>query len=146
MRDDMMAEREVLLTLASEIVSAHISNNDVAREQLPALIQQVYDALATAGQKAVEPTRPDPVVPIRQSVRPEHLVCLECGKHFSMLKRHLMTDHELTPEQYRIRWGLPPSYPVVAPNYAKVRSTLAKKIGLGRRPPMKKTASGRGRG
>jgi predicted transcriptional regulator len=132
--------------LAVEIISAHVSNNAVPTDQLPALIQQVFNTLATVEQKAVEPPRPDPAVPIKQSVRPGHIVCLECGKQFSMIKRHLTTDHQLAPEQHRQRWGLPASYPLVAPNYAKVRSALANKIGLGRTPAMKKTASGRGRG
>jgi predicted transcriptional regulator len=127
-----MADREQLLTFATEIVSAHISNNATAPDQLPTLIQQVFNTLATVEQRTAEPPRPDPAVPIKQSVRPDHIACLECGKQFSMIKRHLMTDHELTPEQYRQRWGLPASYPLVAANYAKVRSALAKKIGLGR--------------
>jgi predicted transcriptional regulator len=136
-----MADRDQLLTLASEIVSAHASNNTVAPDQLPTLIQQVFNTLATVEQKTTAQPRPDPAVPIKQSVRPTHIVCLECGKQFSMIKRHLATDHELTPEQYRRRWNLPVSYPIVAPNYAKVRSALAKKIGLGRKgkPVRKKT-------
>ena len=142
-----MADRDQLLTLASEIVSAHVSNNAVAPDQLPSLIQQVFNILATVGQKTVEPPRPNPAVPIRQSMRADHLACLECGKHFSMLKRHLANDHQMTPEQYRQRWGLPVSYPIVAPNYAKVRSALAKKIGLGRkgRPTKKKAGPVAGR-
>jgi predicted transcriptional regulator len=127
-----MADHEQLLTLVSEIVSAHVSNNAVPPDQLPTLIQQVFNTLATVEQRTPEPPKSDPAVPIRQSVKPDHLVCLDCGKHFSLLKRHLMTDHNQTPEQYRQRWGLPVSYPIVAPNYAKVRSALAKKIGLGR--------------
>jgi predicted transcriptional regulator len=127
-----MADREQLLVLASEIVSAHIRNNTTAPDQLPTLIQQVFNTLATVERATTEPPRPDPAVPIKQSVRPSHIVCLECGKQFSMIKRHLMNEHKLTPEQYRQRWGLQTSYPLVAPNYAKVRSALAKKIGLGR--------------
>ena len=140
-----MADHEQLLTLASEIVSAHVSNNAVPPDQLPSLIQQVFNTLATVEQKTAEPPRPDPAVPIKQSVRPGHIVCLECGKQFSMIKRHLTTDHQLTPEQYRQRWGLPASYPLVAPNYAKVRSALAKKIGLGRKGMAGRKKSGRGR-
>ncbi len=127
-----MADRDELLALASEIVSAHVSHNTIAPDQLPTLIQQIFNTLATVEQKTAEPPRPDPAVPIKQSVRADHVVCLECGKRFSMLKRHLTNDHQLTPDQYRQRWGLPDSYPLVAPNYAKVRSNLAKKIGLGR--------------
>jgi predicted transcriptional regulator len=147
MREDSMADREQLLTLASDIVSAHVSNNAVPPDQLAALIQQVFNALATVEQKTAEPPRPDPAVPIKQSVRADHLVCLECGRQFSMLKRHLINEHKLTPDQYRMRWELPPSYPIVATNYAKVRSALAKKIGLGRiRPLTRTTGRGRGRG
>jgi predicted transcriptional regulator len=127
-----MPDHEQLLTLASEIVSAHVRNNAVSTDQLPALIQQVFNALATVEQKTAEPPRPEPAVPIRQSIRSDHITCLECGKQFSMIKRHLANDHKLTPDQYRQRWGLPLSYPIVAPNYAKVRSALAKRIGLGR--------------
>jgi predicted transcriptional regulator len=127
-----MAEREELLRLAADIVSAHASNNSLPTDQLPTLIGQVFETLATVGQATAAPLRPEPAVPVRQSVRSDHIVCLDCGRHFSMLKRHLMTDHQLTPEQYRQRWELPPTYPMVAPNYAKTRSALAKKIGLGR--------------
>ena len=128
-----MADHQRLLTLATEIVSAHVSNNAIPPDQLASLIQQVFKTLATVEQKAATPPRPEPAVPIKQSVTPGHVVCLECGKQFSMIKRHLTTDHQLTPEQYRKRWELPLSYPIVAPNYAKVRSALAKKIGLGRK-------------
>ena len=96
-----MADHEQLLTLASDIVSAHVSNNAVPPDQLPSLIQQVFNTLATVEQKAATPPRPEPAVPIKQSVTPGHVVCLECGKQFSMIKRHLTTDHQLTPEQYR---------------------------------------------
>ena len=140
-----MAERDQLLTLATEIVSAHVRHNAVVPDQLPALIQQVFNALATVEQKVVEPPKSDPVVPIKQSVRADHLACLDCGKHFSMLKRHLINEHKLTPDQYRQRWGLPASYPLVAPNYAKVRSALAKKIGLGRSGVTARKLAGRGR-
>ena len=137
-----MADHEQLLTLATEIVSAHVRHNAVPADQLATLIQQVFSTLATVEQKTAEPRRPDPAVPIKQSIRAGHIVCLDCGKQFSMIKRHLLADHKLTPEQYRQRWGLPASYPLVAPNYAKVRSALAKKIGLGRTGRKK---SGRGR-
>ena len=127
-----MAERNDMLELAAEIVSAHISNNAVTPDQLPTLIQQVFDTLATVEQKTASPPKPEPTVPVKKSVTSNHIVCLDCCKHFSMLKRHLMTDHGLTIDQYRARWELPSSYPIVAPDYAKVRSALAKKIGLGR--------------
>ena len=134
-----MAEYDQVLGLAAQIVSAHVSYNSVAPDQLPGLIRQVFNTLATAEQATTVPPKPESAVTVRQSVTAGHIVCLDCGKHFSMLKRHLMTDHKLTPEQYRQRWELPRSYPLVAPNYAKTRSALAKKIGLGRKgsAPMK---------
>jgi predicted transcriptional regulator len=138
-----MADHERLLELAAEIVSAHANNNAVPTDHLPALIKQVFNTLATVEQKTAEPPRSDPAVPIKQSIRPGHVVCLECGKQFSMIKRHLATEHQLTPEQYRQRWGLPASYPLVAPNYAKVRSALAKKIGLGREGRTERKMAGR---
>ena len=128
-----MAEREELLQLAADIVSAHARNNSLPADQLPELIQQVFSTLATVRQKTAAPARPEPAVPVKASVRPDHLVCLDCGKHFSMLKRHLMTDHQLTPDQYRQRWQLSPTYPMVASAYAKTRSALAKRFGLGRK-------------
>ena len=127
-----MAEREDFMRLTTEIVSAHLANNRVPADHLPALIQRVFNTLSTVEQTTAAPPKPEAAVPVNRSVRPDHIVCLECGKHFSMLKRHLMTDHKLTPEQYRQRWVLPFSYPIVAPDYAKLRASLAKKIGLGR--------------
>lgn len=121
-----------LLALTSEIVAAHVANNSVPMAELPKLIQDVHRALSTvAAGGAVE--RPDPAVPVKKSITPEYIVCLEDGKKLKMLKRHLMSAYSLTPEQYRERWGLPHDYPMVAPNYAKHRSHLAKKIGLGTR-------------
>jgi predicted transcriptional regulator len=131
--EELMAERPELLGLATEIVSAHVSNNAIAADQLPGLIQQVFNALATVEQATAAPPKAQPAVEVRRSVLADHIVCLDCGKYFSMLRRHLMTDHKMTPEQYRQRWELPRSYPLVAPNYAKTRSALAKKIGLGRK-------------
>jgi len=140
-----MAERDELLQLAADIVSAHASNNALPADQLPKLIQQVYSALATAQQSATAPLRPEPAVSVKASVHQDHLVCLDCGKHFSMLKRHLMTDHQLTPDQYRQRWQLPPTYPIVAPAYAKTRSAMAKRIGLGRKGRAVRKASRKAR-
>ena len=125
---------ETLITLTSDIVAAHVSNNSVAVDELPALIKNVYGALSGLGAAAQEEARPEPAVSIRASVKPDHLVCLEDGKKMKMLKRHLMTDHGLTPAEYRARWGLPADYPMVAPEYAEKRRTLAKQIGLGRKP------------
>ena len=145
-----MAERPELLGLATEIVSAHVSNNAIAADQLPGLIQQVFNALATVQQVTAAPPKAEPVVSVKKSILANHIVCLDCGKHFSMLRRHLMTHHKMTPQQYRQRWELPPSYPLVAPDYAKTRSALAKKIGLGRKKgqaaPMKGARVARKRG
>jgi predicted transcriptional regulator len=125
-----------LLGLTAEIVSAHVSNNPVSLGDLPNLIQDVYRTLSTVGQPiaAPEPERPQPAVPVKKSVTPDYLICLEDGKKLKMLKRHLQTSYNLTPDQYRDRWGLQSDYPMVAPNYAKHRSSLAKKIGLGTKP------------
>ncbi len=133
-----------LLGLIGKIVCSHVANNAVASADLPELIESVHAALTsitTAGQSA--PT-PKPVVPIKRSVTPNFIVCLEDGKKFKMLKRHLRTDHNMTPKDYRERWGLPSDYPMTALNYAKQRSELAKKIGLGRKPKSVK-AKGKGR-
>ena len=123
-----------LLGLTADIVAAHVGNNSVAATELPGLIQQVYQALSTVGT-APEPVeeKPQPAVPVRKSVHPDYIVCLEDGKKLKMLKRHLMTAYNLTPEEYRERWNLPADYPMVAPNYARQRSRLAKEIGLGTR-------------
>jgi predicted transcriptional regulator len=123
-----------VLGLTAQIVSAHVSNNSVATDALPSLIQEVYKTLAGVGKEPESPDRPAPAVPVKKSVYPDHIVCLEDGKKLKMLKRHLKTAYDMTPEQYRERWGLPPEYPMVAPNYARHRSSLAKKIGLGTKP------------
>ena len=102
-----MAEHTELLGLASEIVSAHVRNNAIAADQLPGLIQQVFNTLATAEQATAAPLKAEPAVPVKKSVLANHIVCLDCGKHFSMLRRHLMTDHKMTPQHYRQRWELP---------------------------------------
>ena len=128
-----MTDHDYLLALAAQIVSAHVANNTVSSEDVPKLIHDVHRALADA-DRGPEPSIGEPAVPVKQSVLSDHLVCLECGKGFAMLKRHLGSDHQLTPDQYRQKWGLPASYPIVAPDYAKVRSKLAKRFGLGRLP------------
>ncbi len=123
-----------LLALTTEIVAAHVSNNTVAVGDLPVLINQVYTSLANIGTiPAAAPERPQPAVPAKKSVHPDFIVCLEDGKKLKMLKRHLKTAYNMTPEEYRERWGLAPDYPMVAPNYARQRSRLAKEIGLGTR-------------
>jgi predicted transcriptional regulator len=129
-----------VLSLTAQIVAAQVANNPIDPANLPTLINDVHRALTNAGQSTAAPPRAEPAVDIKRSVRNDHVVCLECGKHFSMLKRHLNTDHQLTPQEYRQKWGLPPTYPVVAPDYAKTRSALAKKIGLGRKAGSKKRA------
>jgi predicted transcriptional regulator len=123
-----------LLSLTTEIVAAHVSNNTVPLPDLSQLIDQVYKTLANTGpEPAPVAERPQPAVPIKKSVTPDYLVCLEDGKKLKMLKRHLKTAYDMTPEEYRERWQLPADYPMVAPNYANQRSALAKEIGLGTR-------------
>jgi predicted transcriptional regulator len=124
--------QDTLITLTADIVAAHVSNNSVAVNDLPQLIQNVHSALSglTSAPAAPE-VKQEPKVSIRASVKPDYIVCLEDGKKLKMLKRHLMTHYQMTPEQYRQKWGLPADYPMVAPNYAEQRRTLAKSIGLG---------------
>lgn len=126
---------ETLITLTSEIVAAHVSNNSVSSDEVASLISNVYSALSGLGQAAPpeEPAR-EPAVSIRSSVKPDYLVCLEDGKKLKMLKRYLRTNFDMSPQEYRERWNLPADYPMVAPNYAETRRNLAKKIGLGRKP------------
>jgi predicted transcriptional regulator len=126
-------ERSRLLGFAAQIVSAHVSKNAVSAQELSPLIERVYEALRNAGAEDEEPERPDPAAPIKKSVFPNYLICLEDGKKLKMLKRHLKTAYNLTPDEYRKRWNLGPDYPMVAPAYAKQRSALAKQIGLGSR-------------
>ncbi len=124
-----------LLSLTTEVVAAHVSNNTVPLTDLPNLIDQVYKSLANVGPETTPVAeRPQPAVAIRKSVTPDYLICLEDGKRLKMLKRHLKTSYDMTPDEYRERWQLPSDYPMVAPNYARQRSALAKEIGLGTRP------------
>ena len=124
--------QETLITLTADIVSAHVSNNSVAVNDLPVLIQNVHNALTGLGGRAEEPAvKQEPAVSVRSSVKPDYIVCLEDGKKLKMLKRHLMTHYQMTPDEYRQKWSLNADYPMVAPNYAEQRRTLAKKIGLG---------------
>ncbi|WP_340589339.1 MucR family transcriptional regulator [Erythrobacter alti] len=131
---------EMLITLTADIVTAQVANNNVDSDTLPALIQNVYGALASLGEEKTVEERPEPAVSVRASVKNDHVVCLEDGKKMKMLKRHLMTDHGMTPDEYRERWNLPADYPMVAPAYAEKRRELAKKIGLGRKPGQKPKA------
>lgn len=126
--------KEMLITLTADIVTAHVANNNVEVADLPSLIQNVHGALAGLGTGSVEEAQPEPAVSVRSSVKPGHIVCLECGKKMKMLKRHLSTDHGLSIDDYRARFNLPADYPMVAPDYAEKRRELAKKIGLGRQP------------
>ena len=133
---------DTLLTLTADIVAAHVSNNSVAVNDLPNLIQNVHSALSgIAGNGAAAEPKPEPKVSIRSSVKPDFIVCLEDGKKLKMLKRHLMTHYNMTPDQYRQKWGLAADYPMVAPNYAEQRRTLAKSIGLG--PKRRRTRGGK---
>ncbi|GJL85348.1 MAG: MucR family transcriptional regulator [Micavibrio sp.] len=126
--------REGLLALTTEIVSAYLSNNTVTAAEIPAVIDQVFKTLSNVnGESGVAADRPQPAVPIKKSITPDYLICLEDGKKLKMLKRHLKTAYGMSPEDYRERWGLPADYPMVAPNYAEQRSQLAKDIGLGTR-------------
>ncbi len=122
-----------LLEHTTKIVAAHVANNAMPAADLPRLIATVHETLAKLGTEEAA-GKPTPAVPIKQSVKPEYIVCLDDGKKLKMLKRHLKTAYNMTPDDYRKRWGLPSDYPMVAPNYAKKRSELAKKIGLGRKP------------
>jgi predicted transcriptional regulator len=126
-------EHKELLELTSNIAAAHVSNNQMSVDEIPALIQKIYRTLSTvqADNEGLN-ERPQPAVPIKKSVLPDHIICLEDGKKLKMLKRHLQTAYGMSPEDYRERWGLPADYPMVAPNYAKERSRLAKEIGLGK--------------
>ena len=124
--------QETLITLTADIVAAHVSNNSVAVSDLPVLIANVHGALSGLGGAPVVPeVKQEPAVSIRSSIKPDFIVCLEDGKKLKMLKRHLMTHYQMTPEQYRAKWNLAADYPMVAPNYAEQRRTLAKKMGLG---------------
>lgn len=126
--------REELLALTSEIVSSYVANNTLPAAEIPEVIEQVFKTLSSVGsENALHADRPKPAVPIKKSVMPDYIVCLEDGKKLKMLKRHLKTAYGMTPEEYRERWGLPADYPMVAPEYAKKRSALAKDIGLGKR-------------
>ncbi len=130
-----MQEKSNLLELTASIAAAYVGNNSVAEADLPKLIATIYRSLAAAAygaeNKSAQAAELKPAVPVRKSITPDFIICLEDGKRFKSLKRHLRTHYELSPEQYREKWGLPVDYPMVAPKYAEARSSLAKKIGLG---------------
>jgi predicted transcriptional regulator len=122
------------IELTADIVSAYVSNNSVPASDLPALISEVHSALSRViggAAPVVQAEAPKPAIPVKKSITADYLICLEDGKKFKSLKRHLRTQYNMSPEQYREKWGLPPDYPMVAPNYAEARSQLAKKMGLG---------------
>lgn len=144
-----MEDKADLVDMTAEIVSAYVGNNTIGAQELPSLIQQVYSALNQATRNvdagiAPEPRRP--AINIKKSIMPDYLICLEDGKKFKSLKRHLRTHYNLSPDEYRAKWGLPKDYPMVAPRYAEARSALAKEMGLGQkgRPKKKKMAEATG--
>jgi predicted transcriptional regulator len=128
-----MEDKAEIIEMTAEIVAAYVENNTISTTDLPALIQSVHKALTSvsSGVEAVEAAPKEPAVPVRRSITPDHLICLEDGRKFKSLKRHLRTKYNLSPEDYRAKWGLSKDYPMVAPNYAKARSELAKQMGLG---------------
>ena len=129
-----ISENNKIIELTTDIVSAYVSNNPLPVGDLPALIGSVHSSLTNIGNpQAVKPAeeKAAPAVPVKKSVQPDYIICLEDGKKFKSLKRHLRTRYDMTPEQYRDKWNLPADYPMVAPNYAKARSDLAKNMGLG---------------
>jgi len=138
--EDIQNDRTLsLITLTTDIVAAHVSNNSVTTGDLPTLIRKVYDAMAGLGApEPIAEARAEPAVTVRASVKKDHIACLTCGKKFKMLKRHLQSEHGMTPAEYRSHWGLADSYPMVASDYAEKRRGLAKTNGLGRKPGQKR--------
>lgn len=134
-----------VIDLTSDIVAAYVSNNTVPPAELPALIDSVQQALLKASSSSLEQPKEElkPAVPVRKSVTPDYIICLEDGKKFKSLKRHLRTHYDLSPQEYREKWGLPADYPMVAPNYAAARSALAKKMGLGQKRKAQTSKKGR---
>lgn len=141
-----MDDKAEIIEMTTDIVSAYLSNNTVAAAELPNLIQSVHRALSTvsSGGEPAAPAPKEPAVPVKKSITPDYLVCLEDGRKFKSLKRHLRTKYNMSPEEYRAKWNLPKDYPMVAPNYAKARSDLAKQMGLGQggRKPARKGRGG----
>ncbi|MBV1886804.1 MAG: MucR family transcriptional regulator [Parvibaculaceae bacterium] len=136
--DESISKAEIL-QLASEIVSAYVSNNAISSAELPSMIQDVHQTLTDLGSDAnSNVNNQEPAIAVKKSITPDYLICLEDGKKLKMLKRYLRSRYEMTPEEYRAKWSLPADYPMVAPNYAEQRSKLAKKIGLGQAAPQKR--------
>lgn len=135
-----MDNKNALIDMTAEIVSAYVGNNEISAADLPSLIQQVYGSLADVSQGVVvsenEPLKP--AIAVKRSVSSDYIVCLEDGKKFKSLKRHLRAHYDMSPDEYRVKWGLPKDYPMVAPNYAQARSTLAKQMGLGQKSKRRK--------
>lgn len=135
-----MDNKNALIDMTAEIVSAYVGNNEITAAELPSLIQQVYGSLADVSQGVTisdnEPLKP--AIAVKRSVSSDYIVCLEDGKKFKSLKRHLRAHYDMSPDEYRVKWGLPKDYPMVAPNYAQARSTLAKQMGLGQKSKRKK--------
>lgn len=142
-KEGAVSEKTELIDMTAEIVSAYVGHNSVGPDEIPNLIHKVFAALneASLGENAVEEQQAEPAVPIRKSVTQDYLICLEDGKKFKSLKRHLRTHYNLSPEEYREKWGLPRDYPMVAPSYAQARSRLAKKMGLGQTGQRKRKAA-----
>jgi predicted transcriptional regulator len=139
-------EKPVLIELTAEIVSNYVANNNVAADELPSVIEKIHAAVSSLGEAEQAPEEKMPVVSVRASVKPDYIVCLECGKRQKVLRRHLQIGHGMTPEEYRKDYGLPGSYPMVAPNYSERRRALAKQVGFGRKKgpaPVKKSAPGK---
>ncbi|MEM1267041.1 MAG: MucR family transcriptional regulator [Pseudomonadota bacterium] len=142
MAEDAAVEKSELLALASDIVASYVGNNTVQPDQVSDMLRSVYGTMTTlTEEKEEEQTELIPAVPIKKSVTNDYIICLEDGKQLKMLKRHLKTAYNMTPEDYREKWGLKPDYPMVAPSYAQKRQELAKKIGLGRKPRTTTTSS-----
>ncbi len=135
---------ETILNLTARIVAAHVGNNAVRADQLPTLIREVHRTLATVGEAPAEGIKAEPVVEVKKSVFADHLVCLGCGRSFKTLKKHLGSEHAMTAEQYRAKYGLPRGYPMVSSSYSKVRSAISKKVGLGHWRTQKKARRKRG--
>ena len=135
------------LRLTVDVVSAYLSNNALEADKIPDFVRSVHSTLGTlgSGNDEIQQTNQKPAVPVKRSITPDYLICLEDGKKLKMLKRYLRSQYGLSPEEYRKKWGLPADYPMVAPNYAEKRSQFAKQIGLGRRPAKKAAKRGRGR-
>ncbi|HEX6091742.1 MAG TPA: MucR family transcriptional regulator [Dongiaceae bacterium] len=143
MPDSDKVSAEELLRMTTDIAAAYVSNNAIASPQLPEVIKTIHSSLLALQGAAGGPEGLTPAVPIKKSITPDFIICLEDGKKLKMLKRHLRTAYDMTPEEYRAKWGLPPDYPMVAPNYAEQRSVFAKKIGLGRSPGARRRGRGR---